>query len=151
MTLAALAVAGCGSAGTAAQSPTMSPSLHTPGACATSSAPAHAPIGAAQALSIIPVHVSGAVATSSGVLDLGTTACVDVGVSQVVSLHVRARVPPLPAEAHGSAALLSPISVSPAVATPTAGDFTLTFTARRAGSTAITFLSATCNLPPGVC
>ena len=152
MNLAALAVAACGSAGTAPQSPNTSPASLTPGACATGSPPARAPIGAAQALSIIEVHVLSAVATSSGVLDVGTTTCIDVGVSQVVSLHVHARVPPLPAEAAASPALLSPISVSPAATpTPVAGDFTLTFTARRTGSTVITFLSATCNLPPGVC
>jgi hypothetical protein len=87
------------------------------------------------------------------VLDLGTAACVNVGLSQRVALHVRARVPPLPAESP-AAALLSAIAVSPAVATtaaPQSGIFTLTFTAQEPGSTAITYLAATCSLPPGVC
>jgi hypothetical protein len=114
----------------------------------------HPPAGQAQALSVVPVRVLAGVPASSGLMDLGTAACVNVGVSQRVALHVRARVPPRPAESPTTRALLSAIAVSPAVATnatPQSGMFTLTFTAQESGSTAITYLAATCDLPPGVC
>jgi len=34
---------------------------------------------------------------------------------------------------------------------PQAGRYTVTFTAQKAGTTALTYLPAMCTLPPGVC
>jgi hypothetical protein len=106
-------------------------------------------------MTVIPVEVRTGVPASSGLLDLGPATCVSVGVSQRVAIHVRARIPPLPAEAHAVPRLLSAITVSPAApapeTVPQAGQYTLLFTAQSAGSTVITYLAATCNLPPGVC
>ena len=88
-------------------------------------------------------------------MKLGLVSCVNVGVGQVVSIDVRARVPPWPAEAHEGRQLLSSIALSPAVPSPAtvpqAGRYTLTFTAQTAGTTAVTYLPATCTLPPGAC
>lgn len=80
---------------------------------------------------------------------------VSVGVAQVVSVDIHARVPPLPAEAVRNHQLLSSIALSPLVPStaqvPQAGLYTLTFTARAAGTTAVAYLPATCRLPPGAC
>jgi hypothetical protein len=106
-------------------------------------------------MSVIAVAVVRGAPASSGVMDLGAASCVSVGVSQNVAVHVHARIPPLPAESRVAPPLLSAIAVSPAVdastSTPQVGEFTLTFTALSAGSTVITYLPATCGLPPGVC
>ncbi|PZR78239.1 MAG: hypothetical protein DLM65_13440 [Candidatus Aeolococcus gillhamiae] len=159
MGVAAAAVAGCGSAsGQPAQ-----PGIVTPAATATATATpcqgtspaARAAVGAAQALSVIPVRVLATVPATVAIMDLGSAACVNVGVSQRVSLHVRARIPPLPVETLPTAPLLSDITVTPAVPSsataPRPGTYTLTFTAQAPGSTAITYLAATCTLSPGAC
>jgi hypothetical protein len=156
MVVAAIALTACGSSAAKEGPPTSSASAApTAPACRAESPAARPPIGAAQALTAIPVEVLTGVPASSGVMDLGTASCVTVGVSQKVAVHVRARMPPLPAEVHTSPGLLSAITVSPAVAAsaaaPQAGDYTLLFTARSAGATVITYLAATCNLPAGVC
>jgi hypothetical protein len=153
----AVAAAGCGSNTGAGGQPATSPATATasPPACAAASPPAHAPIGAAQALSIIRVGVLSDVPVSTGVLKLGLVSCVNVGVGQVVSVDINARVPPWPAEAHQGMQLLSSIALSPAVPSPAtvprAAEYTIIFTARAAGTTAVTYLPATCTLPPGVC
>jgi hypothetical protein len=81
--------------------------------------------------------------------------CATVGVGQTVSIEIRARVPPLPAETHAGAQLLDGITVSPALASaasvPQAGRYVVTFTAVHTGTTALTYLPATCALPPGFC
>jgi hypothetical protein len=46
--------------------------------------------------------------------------------------------------------VLSP-PVPSLAAVPRAAQYTITFTAQAAGSTAVTFLPATCTLPSGVC
>jgi hypothetical protein len=123
--------------------------------CAAASAAARPPIGAAQALHVIAVGVLPDLPASAGVLHLGMAACVNVGVGQAVSIDIHARVPPWPAEATSAHQLLSSIALSPAVLStvqvPQVGLYTLTFTARAPGTTALTYLPATCTLPPGVC
>ncbi|MDQ6846740.1 MAG: hypothetical protein M3019_04035 [Candidatus Dormibacteraeota bacterium] len=123
--------------------------------CQGTSPAARPPIGAAQALRVIPVHVLATVPATSTVMDLGSAACVNIGVSQRVSLHVRARIPPSPLETPPTPRLLSDITVTPAVplsaTAPRPGAYTLTFRAQSAGSTAIAYLAATCTLAPGAC
>jgi hypothetical protein len=157
MAIPALLLAACGAGGPAGGQPTPSPAATVTAApCVATSPSARPPVGATQALGVIPVHVLIGVPASAEVMDLGTALCVNVGVSQRVAVHVHARIPPLPAESRvAPVPLLSAIEVSPAVAapagTPQAGAYTLTFTAQRPGSTAITYLPATCALPAGVC
>lgn len=156
----AVAVTGCGSAGgqptpsAVVTSTATATATVTAGACHGTAAGA-APIGAAQALTVIPVRVLATVPATSTVMDLGSAACVNVGVSQRVALHVQARIPPSPLETPPTPRLLSDITVTPAVpasaAAPRPGTYTLTFTAQSAGSTAIAYLAATCTLPPGAC
>lgn len=157
--MAAFGVAGCGSpsgqpapSGIVTTTPT--PGATAPPCSATSPAP-RGPIGAAQALTVIPVRVLATVPASSTVMDLGGAACVTVGVSQRVALHVQARIPPAPLETRLAPRLLSDITVTPAVPSsanvPRPGAYTLTFTAQTAGTTAITYLAATCTLSPGAC
>ncbi len=158
--MSAALVTGCGSSGSTGGQPT---AMATVTATATATAPpctaaspgSRPPIGEAQALSVIPVHVLAGVPASSGVMDEGTASCVNVGVSQRVSVHIHARIPPWPAETRAAPPLLSAITVSPAVgpsaSVPQAGDYMMMFTARLVGSTTITYLAATCTLPPGVC
>ncbi|MGH7722087.1 MAG: hypothetical protein ACRENL_04520 [Candidatus Dormibacteria bacterium] len=123
--------------------------------CTAASPSAHPPIDATQALSVIPVRVLADVPVSAAILKLGQVSCVTVGVGQTVSIEVAARVPPRPAEARAGSPLLSRITLSPAVpsaaAAPRSGRYRLTFTAQAAGATMITYLAATCTLPPGVC
>ena len=158
----AMAGVGCGSdAGAGRQPPTPSSTATataaiSPAPCGAAASPsAHAPIGATQALSVISIVIVAGAPASAGVMKLGMVSCVTVGVGQVVSIEVRARIPPLPAESKESAPLLSAITVFPAVASPAsvpqAGEYAVTFTALRAGATALTYLPATCTLPPGVC
>ncbi len=156
--VAAVAVTGCGSASGPAQSgivTTAATATATAAPCQGTSSAARAPIGAAQALRVIPVRVLATVPASATVMDLGSAACVNVGVSQRVSLHVQARIPPSPLETPPTPRLLSDITVTPAVPSaataPRPGTYTLTFTAQAAGSTAITYLAATCTLSPGAC
>lgn len=152
--IAPLALAACGSAGSVGGPVTPTVAEVTPHPCGSSPAPARGPVGATQALRVVTVHVLTGVALTAGVIDVGAASCVDVGVSQRVTVHVRARVPPLPSESRSaSTPLLSAIAVSPAVTTttPQAGDYTLTFTALASGTASITYLPATCALPPGVC
>jgi hypothetical protein len=157
LTFAALvAITACGSnAGTGGQVTTPASAAPTAHPCSVVSPAARPPIGSAQAMTVIPVEVMTGVPASSGVIDLGLATCVTVGVSQRVAVRVRARIPPLPAESHTGLGLLSAITVSPAVpaseTVPQAAQYTLSFTAQSAGSTVITYLAATCNLPPGVC
>jgi hypothetical protein len=88
-------------------------------------------------------------------MKMGLASCLNVGVGQVVSIDIDARVPPWPAEAREGGKLLSSIALSPALPSPAtvpqAGRYTLTFTAQKAGTTAVTYLPAMCTLPPGVC
>jgi hypothetical protein len=154
--VAVVVVTSCGpNAATGGQPTTPASATATATACRAESPAARPLIGSAQAMTVIPVEVLTGVPASSGVMDLGMAACVTVGVSQKVAVRVRARIPPLPAESRAAPPLLSAIRVSPAVAAaatvPEAGDYTLLFTAQSAGSTVITYLAATCNLPPGVC
>jgi hypothetical protein len=158
-----LVMASCGSGSAAGRPgptstpvvlPTSTPLPTAPPCPAPSSPAAAAPIGAAQARTVVRVHVAAGVAVSPGVLQLGAVGCVSVGVGQQVAISVDARIPPLPAEPVGPR-LLSAITVSPPVPgdpnQPHPGHYTFTFTAQAAGSTVITYLPATCNLPPGVC
>ncbi len=155
MALATVAATACGSIPPAGGgTPSATGATATAPPCTAVSSSAH-PIGAAQALSAIPVLVRADVPVSAGVKNLGRALCVTVGVGQMVSVRINARVPPWPAEVHTARAVLSTISITPSVPSDgTAlqpGDYTLTFTAQSAGATAITYLAATCALPPGVC
>jgi hypothetical protein len=139
---------------TAAATATVTASA-TPAPCAVASQPAPAPVGATQALSVISIRVLSDIPVSAGVLTLGMVSCVTVGVGQTVAIEIRARVPPLPAETHAGAQLLSGITVSPAVpssaSVPQPGQYAVSFTALHAGTTTLAYLPATCTLPPGVC
>jgi hypothetical protein len=151
----ALTAVACGSGtASAGQRATATASAAAP-PCAAASAAANPPIGAAQALRVIPVRVLPEVPTSAEVLHLGLASCVNVGVGQVVAVDIHARVPPLPAEAVRNHQLLSSIDLSPEVPStaqvPQAGLYTLTFTALAVGTTGVAYLPATCTLPPGVC
>jgi hypothetical protein len=158
---AAMAGVSCGSGAGAASRPATSTATATatasasPDPCAVASPSARAPVGATQALSVISIRVLADIPVSAGVLKLGVVSCVTVGVGQTVSIEIRARVPPLPAETRTGAQLLAGITVSPAVASsasvPQAGQYIVLFTARESGTTALTYLPATCMLPPGVC
>jgi hypothetical protein len=150
-----VALGACGSDGTGGQPSSRSPSIALPTAspCPAGVAPATpAPIREAQALAVIHILVTAGVATSRGGLQLGTVSCVSVGIGQVVSLVIDARMPPVPAEPQGSH-LLSAITVTPAVRSGPGvpARYTVTFAAATPGTTTLAYLPATCNLPPGAC
>lgn len=159
MVTMAIAGVSCGSNAGAANQPATSTATPIASAtadpCAIASQPAHAPVGATQALSVISIRVLPDLPVSASVLRLGMVSCVTVGVGQTVSIEIRARVPPVPAETHAGGQLLAGITVSPAVGStasvPQPGRYVVTFTAVHAGTTALTYLPATCTLPPGVC
>ena len=104
-------------------------------------------------MTVVAVEVTTSLGATPGALLLASASCVRVGVGQVVSLQVDARIPPAPAEASGTH-ILSDVTVSPSPpsgSVPLPAHYTLTFTALMAGSTALTYLPATCTLAPGVC
>jgi hypothetical protein len=105
-----------------------------------------------QALTVIQIHVTADVATTPGVLHLGSVTCVSVGVGQDVAVAIDARMPPIPAEPHGTH-LLSAITVTPPVASGAGvrGHYTISFSAQAPGTTTLAYLPATCTLPPGAC
>jgi hypothetical protein len=105
-----------------------------------------------QALSVIQIHVTADVATTPGVLHLGSVTCVSVGVGQDVAVAIDARMPPIPAEPHGTH-LLSAITVTPPVASGagTRGHYSVSFSAQQPGTTTLAYLPATCPLPAGAC
>jgi hypothetical protein len=144
------AVGACGTYGAPGQQPTGA--LPTASACPQGAPAASPPRGVTQALTLIQVHVTADVATTPGVLHLGSVTCVSVGVGQHVAVAIDARMPPIPAEQQG-VHLLSAITVTPPVASGAGvpGHYTVSFSAQQPGTTTLAYLPATCTLPPGAC
>ncbi len=151
---ALLALGACGQYGGTGQQPTgASPTaLPTASACPQAAVATSPPRGETQALTVIQVQVTADVATTPGVLHLGAVTCVSVGVGQQVAVAVDARMPPIPAEPHGTH-LLSAIAVTPPVVAGAGvrGHYTVSFSAQQPGTTTLAYLPATCTLPPGAC